>query len=168
MIAWGPIIGFVVMDEIFWKENITMVILILWFGPIILFFVWLGLQKYKDIFTLSNTGIVTENHGVINWSEVKVCSWEAFFGTHCILFILKRNKWLYITYSKYSLESLENLTSLHNEIKTYQNHLPESDAFKIVENKVSFFIANAKLAILILAVIGLIIKNIFSDLQKLF
>ncbi len=152
----------------FWKENIIIVILILWIGPLILFFIWLGFQKHKDVIALSKAGIETENHGVINWKDIKVCSWVTFYSTNCILLILKGNKWLYITYPKYSLESLDQLTALLNEIKTFQNQLSEGRTFKIVENDISFWGINVKFVIMILGIIGLIIINIIKELQNYF
>ncbi len=142
MVAWGPIVGKGVLDKSFWKEHILVVVLILWIAPLCLFFLWFGLQKYKDIFTLTEVGIETKIHGIIKWDEIKMCSWESIYGSICILFILKNGKLLYITPCQKAkdAEGSALLIQLFEEIKNKQKSLPQDQTFRIVEERVSKFL----------------------------
>jgi hypothetical protein len=141
MIAWVPIMTYVIylIDMDFLRIHTLISIFLILILPFGLFMLIIFSQRKKDVIRLTSYGIESDNHGIIKWSDIDMCSWETPRGTYAIYLKLRTNKWLSIgpssIWKNYS-EKVNDLRNLFDDIKQYRKNLSESDKFRIYEGRI--------------------------------
>ena len=82
LIAWAPLSSFIIyqMNSSFLKEHALIAVGILLIPPICIFAIWLRIQKYKDVFEVTERGIETVHHGIIKWGDFLDIHNKIFIG----------------------------------------------------------------------------------------
>jgi hypothetical protein len=168
IISWAPVAFTVIyqLDSNFMKEQTIIALTIILVPPISFLILWLMFQKNGDVFTVTENGIESKNHGKISWNEISICSWESFRGSISINLLLKNKKSLSIsptsTWKNYS-KSYDDLKCFIEEIKNTRNKLPEKESLKIVEGRISNKFNLGLVIFIIILLIGMVIFNFIKN-----
>jgi hypothetical protein len=142
MIAWVPLSVLIInyLDGLFLRKDALIAMSIMFIPPVTFLILWLFFQKNKDVFTLTENGIESENHGIIKWSDIKICSWESVSGNLGIYLILKNKQRLMIgtssNWKDYS-KRLKILMDFFEEIKKYRLKLNNQESFVICKGRIT-------------------------------
>jgi hypothetical protein len=167
MIAWVPIMTYVIylIDLDFLRIHTLISIFLILILPFGLFMLIIFSQRKKDVLRLTSYGIESDNHGIIKWLDIDMCSWETSRGTYAIYLKLRTNKWLSIVpssiWKNYS-EKVNDLRELYDEINQIRNNLPESDRFRMYEGRITNWIYIVTFGLLVIIFLARFIYNLIT------